>query len=519
MTRLHSSITRLSTIIITAALLLVIQSHGQAQEPIRIIWLHHSVGFGIIDGGGVREGLSARGYEFYDHGYNGDGLRLADGSTPGTNFDVPDDNTDPDGLAAIFSQELNSPPDNTFSRLMDYDVIMIKSCFPTSNIADDAQLEADKTYYRTIARRMDTYTDKILILVTHPPQVPLSTNADEARRARALNDWLLSDEFQGGHANLFVFDLFGRLAGGDNLLRSEYRVSDDDGHPNDIANAAVGPELVDFVDQAVRSVWDDSPLPSGGEPPAAVEPTAEAVEQPPAAQPGAVSGLDDFEAGTGAWHGETDRSESVIECGADSAFAHGGKASLRLHYQIAPGGWINCSRVLDEQQDWSSATGISFWLMADMPDQWITLAVYSGAADAPSPFEVFFAVPEASLNAWSQVSFAWSDFKLAEWADASSLQEVDPARVTGYNFSLGTGEEVNQGIVWIDDVELAGGSAASAPVEKAEPEESEAEQPEEAVPDSQPQRKLCGGAGAVLLLPLAAGVVIANRRRRQSNCI
>jgi hypothetical protein len=514
MTGLRRSITRLFTLIIAAALLLFTQSHAQAQEPIRIIWLHHSVGSGIIDGGGVREGLAARGYEFYDHGYNGDGLRLADGSVPGSNFDVPGDNTDPDGLAAIFSQPLGDPPDNTFSQLMQYDVIMVKSCFPTSNIADDDQLDADKGYYRSIADRMDQYPEKLLILVTHPPQVPLSTNANEARRARALNDWLLSSEFQGGHPNLFVFDLFGRLAGNDNLLRSDYRVSDDDGHPNDVANAAVGPELVDFVDESIRSAWGDTPPPAGDEPPADIQPTTESVDKPPAGQPVAIGMLDDFEAGTGPWHGEAGQPESVIECEADSEVGHGGQASLLLHYEIVPGDWINCSRVLDEPQDWGGAEGISFWLMADTPDQWITLGVYSGKADTPSPFEVFFPVPEASLNAWSQVSFAWSDFKLAEWADTSALAEIDPSQITGYNFSLGGGEEGSQGSVRVDDVELAGRSAPAEAVEKAEPEEEEAEQPE-AEPESQTQGKPCGGAGAALLLPLGAVVfTLANRRKK-----
>ena len=88
-------------------------------------------------------------------------------------------------------------------------MIMVKSCYPASNIGDDAQLEADKGYYRTIAARMDQYPNKLLIIVSNPPQVPGATNAAEASRARALNNWLLSGEFQNGHANVKVFDLFG----------------------------------------------------------------------------------------------------------------------------------------------------------------------------------------------------------------------------------------------------------------------------------------------------------------------
>ena len=37
---------------------------------------------------------------------------------------------------------------------------------------------------------MDQYPDKLFIVVTQPPQVPGSSDRDEARRARALADWL-----------------------------------------------------------------------------------------------------------------------------------------------------------------------------------------------------------------------------------------------------------------------------------------------------------------------------------------
>jgi len=85
--------------LLTLSLALTVGRPALAQTT-RIMFLHHSCGENLINQGGVREGLTAGGYEFYDHGYNGDGLRLADGSYTGTNFDVPGDNTDPDGLAA-----------------------------------------------------------------------------------------------------------------------------------------------------------------------------------------------------------------------------------------------------------------------------------------------------------------------------------------------------------------------------------------------------------------------------------
>jgi len=223
-------------------------------ESHSVMFLHHSTGANLIQQGGVRERLTDLGYEFYDHGYNEDGLVLADGTWTGTNFEVPDDNTDPDGLANIFAQPLDDPPDNTFSHLMQYDVIAFKSCFPTSNIQSDEQLADYKSYYLSIRDRMDEYPNKIFIVITPPPEIPNDTDSAAAARARAWASWLASDEYLSGHPNVFTFNFFNLLADpSDNMLRAEYRTDEWDAHPNELANQTIGPLFADFVDQAVTT--------------------------------------------------------------------------------------------------------------------------------------------------------------------------------------------------------------------------------------------------------------------------
>ena len=219
----------------------------------RIIFLHHSVGAGLIEQGGVRERHTELGYEFYDHGYNGDGLVLADGTWTGDNFDVPDDNTNPDGYAQVFAQPLHDPPDNTFSHLIQYDVIAFKSCFPVSLIESDDQLAGYQSYYLSIRDRMDEYPEKIFIVVTQPPEIPNDTDPETAARARAFTDWLASDEYLSGHPNVFTFNFFDLLADSDDMLRAEYRTDESDAHPNETANQTIAPLFVDFVDQAIRT--------------------------------------------------------------------------------------------------------------------------------------------------------------------------------------------------------------------------------------------------------------------------
>jgi hypothetical protein len=477
---------------------------AQAQAPVRILFLHHSCGHNLIEEGNVRPELTALGYEFYDHGYNGDGLRLADGAYAGTHFDVPGDNTDPDGLAEIFSQPLHDPPDNTFSHLMAYDVIAFKSCFPVSNIASDDQLRQYQAHYTTIRDRTAQHPDKLFILVTQPPQVPGSSTPAEAARARRLTEWLQSDAFLAGHANLVVFDLFGQLAGDDHFLRPAYRYDDHDAHPNARANAAIGPRFVAFIDGAIRSYWAD------GAPPAEpAEPTpAPTLAEPAAtsAPPAAITGgpLDDFEAGGAHWHADRDDMGSTVTCAPDDQVAHGGSASLRAQYRIVSGGWGGCSRGFETPQNLGGA-GLSLWIRADGAGQPVALTLFAGDPDAPSPFEVAFETDAASVAGWTRLEFPWSAFEQSAWAAESDLPAVDPTRVTGYGLAVGLDGAAREGSVWVDDVAVFDAQAApSAPDEPAGA--PEAPQAPEAPAGGGP----CPGA---LILPLGALVVLLQRRR------
>jgi hypothetical protein len=465
-----------------------------AQSPTRIIFLHHSCGEGLIEEGGVREGLSARGYEFYDHGYNDEGLRDADGSYTGRNFDVPGDNTDPDGIAEIFRQPLHDPPDNTFSHLMQYDVIAFKSCYPTSNIDSDDQLNEFKGYYLSARDRMDQFPDKVFIVVTQPPQVPGSTDAGEARRARGLADWLKSDEFLSGHPNVFTFDFFGYLAGSDNMLRPEYRYDNYDGHPNERANREIGPLFVEFIDQAIRNYEGGGPRPTA-EVAATVAPGGE--EPPVIAPASAVGTIADFESGVDAWYVDIGEG-AAVERDADTETVHSGAGSLRIEYDVPAGGWGGCGYSYDAHQDWSGADGLSLWLRSDGESRWVTLVVFAGNQAEPTPFEVGFEV----TGSWQQAVYRWADFAKAEWVGDTGLPALDPAQVVSYALYFGEGDE---GVLWVDDVAFVAGESPPviAPAATVAPTEELGE-------DDQ-YGPVCG----MMALPLgAAGVILMARRRR-----
>lgn len=235
---------------------------SQGSEPTdnwhNIIFLHHSVGRNLIREGEVRPALTEASLKFWDHDYNSEGLTRPDGNRAGYSYGIPNNNTNPDGLAQLFTQRLYPLPLNAWSGLMQHDVIIVKSCFPVSHIISEAQLATVHANYLTMRGVMDQHRDKLFIIVTQPPLSPAATSREAAARARALSTWLISDDFLAGHPNLFVFDLFDRLAEGDpaapdaNMLREGYREGEDS-HPNVEANERIGPELAEFIIETVET--------------------------------------------------------------------------------------------------------------------------------------------------------------------------------------------------------------------------------------------------------------------------
>ncbi len=504
--------------LLTVILLLVVTlpaQSGLAQDPrpYRILFLHHSTGHNLIEEGGVREGLSTLGYAFFNHGYNGDGLRLADGTWTGENFDVPGDNTDPDGLADIFSQPLHDPSDNTFSYLMQYDVIAFKSCFPASNIADDAQLAAYQSYYLAIRDRADQYPDKLFVVFTPPPQVPNNTNSQEAQRARAFADWLASDEYLSGHPNLVTFNFFDLLAGDDHTLRPEYWVDAWDAHPNRLANQTIGPILVGFLDQAIQVYF-------GGDAPPIVEEPVPAEPEPAAGDPGedpaqpSQDGRQNLEEAI--WSPDTDGQVSSVTCELDQELTIFGSSSLHVTYALGADGYVSCGNQFDGHKDWSGTDGVGFYFQSDRAGQAITLMVFSGVLDDPVPFEVQFTSPETSVGGWVLFGFAWEEFIKADWVGEGGIAAIDPTRIISFAFGLDSATAV-QGNFWVDGFSPYAGE----PLRETLPQEgqSEIQAPSKEEAESQSAEDQAGPGRtcpfSMIFLPMMAVLIAVGSQRKK----
>lgn len=223
-----------------------------------VVFLHHSVGENLITQTNLRQQLNDAGLDFWDHDYNYYGLNDLNGNPTGYNYWIPDDNTDPDGLAKLFSQKVYGLPLNGISGLMQHEVIVFKSCFTGNLLYDDAQVETVKGYYETVHAFIRQHPEKLFILLTTPPLNSAEADPAMAARDRRMAEWLLSDDFKRGLSNLHVFDLYGLLAENDpaspdyGTLRADYRDGSDN-HPNQRANQDIAPLLGNYILETIQA--------------------------------------------------------------------------------------------------------------------------------------------------------------------------------------------------------------------------------------------------------------------------
>jgi hypothetical protein len=240
---------------------------GTTQNLTNLFFLHHSTGEGIVVQGNMRGTINAynsqhgTSFAFWDHEYNNQGLRDPSGQLTGTDYAIPGDNTDPDGLHLLWTSQQSAWKSARNKILGNHEVIAFKSCFPASAIASATELNQRKTWYLAMRNFFDTRKDKLFVVISTPPLHRLATNTTQASNARAFANWLCSSTYLSGHPNVVCFDLFDKLAHPDDgsaaANRLKYSYEDDhnssDSHPNLLANQTVGPIFATFLINAALS--------------------------------------------------------------------------------------------------------------------------------------------------------------------------------------------------------------------------------------------------------------------------
>jgi len=159
------------------------------------------------------------------------------------------------------------PNNNIYPFLAANKIVVIKSCFPSSNItgygspADTSgsgvtykTIYNYKWHWRSILNIMKQHPENFFVIWTNAPLVAEATNSTEARLAKEFCTWA-KDTLANGNdpvygafpPNVYVFDFFHKLAMQNGYMNPAYQVQSGDSHPNAAATELVAPQFVQEV--------------------------------------------------------------------------------------------------------------------------------------------------------------------------------------------------------------------------------------------------------------------------------
>lgn len=222
----------------------------------KVLFIHHSVGRALLLRGRLRQRIAAAAgpeIELWDHDYNRRGLWDGQGRRLPA-FPIPKDNTNPDGLFTMWA--MASTGDPIVNRLREFDLVVMKSCFPNSQIKSDQALEDLRSGYVRMASHASEVGIPIALLTTPPIRTGIMTTRTNAARAADLAGWLSSEESPIER----VFDLFSRLSVQDPNDRNFGRLRPEftnrmllDSHPNWDGSTSVAEDLSQFIVRSARA--------------------------------------------------------------------------------------------------------------------------------------------------------------------------------------------------------------------------------------------------------------------------
>ncbi|MDY0166755.1 MAG: hypothetical protein RBS80_09445 [Thermoguttaceae bacterium] len=193
-----------------------------------------------------------------------------------------------------------------------YNVIVLKHCFPVSNIeADDGRPDVTsperrvgnyKLQYAALKKKMREFPNVGFLVWTGAAQVTGDTDEAQARRAKTFFEWVRTEWDEKGD-NIYVWDFWTLETEGG--LYAKPANTSGDAHPNESFSRRVAPLLCRRIVDVIQGRGDTGDLLGRSEtyrpPTPAPKPPAEPAPTPPLVQPVASEPAIGTPAGPGTW--------------------------------------------------------------------------------------------------------------------------------------------------------------------------------------------------------------------------
>ena len=162
---------------------------------------------------------------------------------------------------------------DTYINDPDYDIIIIKTCFYTSDMyggagspADTSTIHMDRSVYgykwhwRSMLHIMETHPEKFFVMWTNAPNVEAETSPEQAAYSNWFCTWAkdtlaagLDATYGAFPSNVYIFDYFHKLVNENYYERPEYADGLNDAHPNAAASDLIAPQFVqEIFDAAIN---------------------------------------------------------------------------------------------------------------------------------------------------------------------------------------------------------------------------------------------------------------------------
>ncbi|MFH1119965.1 MAG: BACON domain-containing carbohydrate-binding protein [Bacteroidota bacterium] len=222
-------------------------------------FLHHSTGLNIWGPNGSSTSIPQEISNYNTlHGYTGSGA-----VTMGQQWWPSGGNNEWEYWHRIFDNEVAGL--NIFSVMNNNKIVVIKSCFPSSEMTGIGQpsdtltptvksIYNHKWHWRNIVAVMASRPQNFFAIWTNAPHVQGNTNPAAAALAKQFTTWAkdtlaqgLDPEMGAFPPNIYVFHYFSKLTDANGYQLPQYAVSSSDSHPNGTATALVAPQFVNEI--------------------------------------------------------------------------------------------------------------------------------------------------------------------------------------------------------------------------------------------------------------------------------
>jgi hypothetical protein len=228
---------------------------GPSGDRLQVVFLHHSTG-GVIWDGGVSDW-----FERYN-GDHGTDYRITERVYPADGYPWANYPYDYWNLWVDHAGNRRYKKQETLELLTaDYDVIVWKHCFPVSDVeadtgspdiaSDRKSIENYKLQYEALKDKMHQFPDTLFLVWTGAAQVAGATEEAQAGRARQFFEWVRISWDEPGD-NIYLWDFWQLETEGGFYLLDPYAASPGDSHPNSDFAARVAPyfsrRIVDVIE-------------------------------------------------------------------------------------------------------------------------------------------------------------------------------------------------------------------------------------------------------------------------------